>query len=86
MIAVLSVATPGYNEGYLANQAACKGCGTGNYLPEEVGSQIQYNYWSSTDDPTAAKRVWTVDFKTAAVVYDYKTANQYVRCVRGSMN
>ncbi len=82
----VSVDKPGYNESYLPTQASCKGCGSGNYLPEEVGQQTEYPYWSSTNDPTAAKRVWTVDFKTAAVVYDYKTANQYVRCVRGSMN
>ena len=82
----VSVATPGYNAGYLTTEAACKGCGSGNYMPSELGSQIQYNYWSSTEDPTASKHVWSVDFKTAEVYNDFKTANLYAMCVRGSMN
>ena len=80
---------PGYNESYIPTQAACKGCSSGNYLPAELGEQIQFSYWSSTtDDPTKGTRVYVVDFKTAAVVYDYSndSANHYARCVRGSMN
>lgn len=82
----VTVEKPGYNEGYLTTEAACKGCGSGNYLPAELGQHNEYPYWSSTEDPTSNKRVWTVNFLTGAVVHDYTTANQYTRCVRGSMN
>ncbi|MBR4489795.1 DUF1566 domain-containing protein, partial [bacterium] len=82
----VSVATPGYNEGYLKTKAACDGCGSGNYMPAELGLNTDFNFWSSTEDPTASKHVWSVDFKTAAVYNDYKTANLYAACVRGSMN
>lgn len=79
--------TPGYNDSYLSTKAACQGCGSGNYLPSELGQQTVYPYWSSTtDDPDKGTRVWSVDFKTAEVVYDYATQNLYARCVRGSMN
>ena len=82
----VSVATPGYNAGYLTTKDSCDGCGSGNYMPAELGQHIEYNYWSSTEDPTASKHVWSVDFKTAAVYNDFKTANLYAMCVRGSMN
>lgn len=82
----VSVATPGYNAGYLPTKDSCDGCGSGNYMPAELGQHIEYNYWSSTEDPTASKHVWSVDFKTAAVYNDFKTANLYAMCVRGSMN
>ena len=82
----VSVATPGYNAGYLTTKDSCDGCGSGNYMPAELGQHIEYNYWSSTEDPTASKHVWSIDFKTAAVYNDFKTANLYAMCVRGSMN
>ena len=83
----VSVATPGYNEGYLTTKSACDGCGSGNnYMLPGIGLNTDFNYWSSTEDPTASKHVWSIDFKTAAVYNDYKTANLYAICVRGSMN
>ena len=73
--------------GYTANYSdACKGCSSGNYLSAEVGSQIDHPYWSSTEDPTSNNRSWSINFLTGEVFYDYKTASNYARCVRGSMN
>lgn len=64
----------------------CKTCSNGNYMPQEVGQQIEYPYWTSTNDPGKTNRVWAINFMTGAVFYSYNTANHYIRCVRGSMN
>ena len=70
---------PSYPDNY---SSVCKICASGNYMPAELGLKIDFNYWSSTEDPTASKHVWSIDFKTVAVFNDYKTANLYAMCVR----
>ncbi|MBP5406944.1 DUF1566 domain-containing protein [bacterium] len=64
----------------------CKTCSSGNYMPQEVGQQIEFPYWTSTNDPSKTNRVWAINFMTGAVFYSYNTANHYARCVRGTMN
>ena len=62
--------------------ADCKGCASGNYLPEILGLDIQ-NHWSATEETqTATENAWTLNFSTSKVGYLDKGWEFTVRCVR----
>lgn len=73
-----------------AGYTACKGdsgdckngCGTGNYLPEELGLELN-TYWSSTEESVKPTAAWVVNFNSGSVSYMLKTwDNVNIRCVR----
>ncbi len=50
------------------------------YFPETQSSR----YWSSTTVPTYTDQAWIVSFDSGKVIYGFKTASYYARCVRGA--
>jgi formylglycine-generating enzyme required for sulfatase activity len=39
-------------------------------------------YWTSTNFAATPSRAWTIDFRTGATYYSYKSTNHGIRCVR----
>jgi hypothetical protein len=39
-------------------------------------------YWTSTNFAATPSRAWTIDFRTGATYYSYKSTNHGIRCVK----